>query len=429
MDRFNYREGVLHGEDVDLNALAAQLGTPLFVYSLGTLAAHFQSLKDAFSPIDPLICYSVKSCSNLHILKFLVQQGAGIDVVSGGEIYRALLAGAAPDTIVFAGVGKSAEEIRYAVESGIHLFNVESQGELERIDAIAGECGRRVKVSIRINPDVADAATPQKTSTGGRQTKFGIPVSQAPVLFVPGRYMHLTVEGVHVHLGSPIHDTGTYLAAIEVIEGLLERVAALGGRVDTLNIGGGFPATYAGGQDAQGALQAMGAAICARLRGLKARGVRFVIEPGRSISANAGVLLTRVEYIKQGWDRRIVIVDAGMNVLLRPTLYGAHHTIWPVSHTDFSGHWSVAAQAPSETVDVVGPICETGDYLALARDLPVVDQGALLAVFSAGAYAMSMASQYNSRPRPAEVVVQGKAHRVVRRREGYADLVEAEEGC
>ena len=431
MDGFAYKNGVLHAEGVNLEALASTLGTPLFVYSLGTLEAHFRSLQQAFAHIDPLICFSVKSCSNLSILKFLVEQGSGLDVVSGGEIHRALLAGASPDTIVFAGVGKSAQEIRYAIEAGIHLFNVESESELERIDSIAGECGRHVRVSIRINPDVADADTPQKTSTGGRQTKFGIPVTRAARLYSPGLYANLSVVGIHAHIGSPIYNTTSYLNALNVIEDLLGDVEHLGGRVESINMGGGFPAIYDAAQAERVSLQEMGAAICTRLLRLKARGLRFVIEPGRSISANAGVLLTRIEYLKDGWDRQIVVVDAGMNALLRTTLYSAHHCIWPVRCDGSDGHWievcdSSRGDKADQTVDVVGPICETGDYLALARTLPQLTQGETLAVFSAGAYAMSMASQYNSRGRPAEVVVQGDQYRVVRQRESYEDLTALE---
>lgn len=431
MDSYAYKNGVLQAEGVNLEALASTLGTPLFVYSLDTLAAHFRSLQQAFSPIDPLICFSVKSCSNLSILKFLVEQGSGLDVVSGGEIYRALLAGASPDTIVFAGVGKSVQEIRYAIEAGIYLFNVESESELERIDSIARDCGRHVKVSIRINPDVADADTPQKTSTGGRQTKFGIPVPRAARLYTPGLYNNLSVVGIHAHIGSPIYNTEFYLSTVDIIEGLLGDVERLGGKVESINLGGGFPAIYDAAQSERVSLQEMGAAICIRLLRLNTRGIRFVIEPGRSICANAGVLLTRVEYLKDGWDRQIVVVDAGMNVLLRPTLYSAHHCIWPVRCDGYDGHWSEVSDSSrsdkaGRAVDVVGPICETGDYLALARTLPPLAQGETLAVFSAGAYAMSMASQYNSRGRPAEVVVLGDQYRVVRQREQYEDLTALE---
>lgn len=433
MDGFSYKQGVLHAEGVNLDSLAEKLGTPLFVYSLSTLASHLQNMRHAFFLIDPLICFSVKSCSNLSILKFLVERGAGLDVVSGGEIYRALLAGARPESIVFAGVGKSAEEIRYALESGVYQFNVESEGELARIDAIAGQRGCRARVSIRINPDVADRDTPQKTSTGGRQTKFGIPVTRSARLYAKGLYSNVDVVGIHAHIGSPIHDSASYLACIDVIETLLDEVEQAGGTVDTINIGGGFPAIYEASHSDSISLQEMGSVISHRLLGLKARGLRFVIEPGRSISANAGVLLTGVEYIKDGWDRQIVIVDAGMNILLRPTLYGAHHAMWPIRYDHFNGHWTHATN-PSQPrpdgalspVDVVGPICETGDFLALSRPLPTLSEHDTLAIFSAGAYAMSMASQYNSKARPAEVLIMGEHYQVVRQRERYEDLVARE---
>lgn len=433
MDGFSYKQGVLHAEGVDLESLAEKLGTPLFVYSTSTLAAHLKSMRDAFQTIDPLICFSVKSCSNLSILKLLVEQGAGLDVVSGGEIYRALLAGARPETIVFAGVGKSVQEITYALQAGIYQFNVESEGELARIDAIAAQYGCRARVSIRINPDVADRDTPQKTATGGRQTKFGIPVTRSARLYAPGLYGNVDVVGIHAHIGSPIHDSASYLACIDVIEKLLDEVEQAGATVETINIGGGFAAIYEASDCASISLQEMGRIISQRLLGLKARGVRFVIEPGRSISANAGVLLTRVEYIKEGWGRQIVIVDAGMNILLRPTLYGAHHAMWPIRYGHFSGHWthlSTSSKSDSHAtlspVDVVGPICETGDFFALSRPLPILSERDTLAIFSAGAYAMSMASQYNSKVRPAEVLVIGEEYRIVRHRERFEDLVARE---
>ncbi|MRV72438.1 diaminopimelate decarboxylase [Duganella sp. FT92W] len=428
MDHFSYIDGALHVEAVSAHSLAQRFGTPLYVYSAQTLRDHVAALRQAFAPVAPLICYSVKSCGNLSVLQLLVRQGCGMDVVSGGELQRALAAGAAPDTIVFAGVGKSAHDIRMALEHGILMFNAESEAELARIDAIAGQLGKRARVALRINPDVADAATPDKTATGGRHTKFGIPLPRALPLYRPGRYSHADVCGVHIHLGSPIPDAATYVAGIRRVEQLVGQVEAEGGRIDTVNIGGGFPASYAT-DDAPLPLADTGRVICAQLAGLHARGKRIVIEPGRAISANAGLLLASVEYVKQGWDRGIAILDAGMNTLLRPAMYGARHVIWPVADAGARGAWRTVAErrdAALQVVDVAGPICETGDVFALARPLPPLTEGDVLAVFSCGAYGMSMASQYNSRGRPAEVMVDGLQVREIRARETVADLLSHE---
>ncbi|MBP1204501.1 diaminopimelate decarboxylase [Duganella sp. 1411] len=436
MDHFHYVNGELHIEGVPASAIAEAHGSPVYVYSAQTFKDHCSVVRSAFSGLEPLICFSVKSCSNLAVLKLLVEQGCGLDVVSGGELYRALQAGAAPEKIVFAGVGKSREELTYAIDAGVFLFNAESEGELARIDEVARAAGKRVKAAVRVNPDVADADTHEKTSTGGRQTKFGVPLLRAEALFERNLYRHVDVVGIHVHLGSPIAATATYLAAIDKVEQLADRIEASGGKIEFINIGGGFPAHYRASEAREYcSLGEMGAAICDRLQGLKRRGKHFIIEPGRSISANAGILLTSVEYVKQGWERKIAIVDAGMNVLLRPTLYGASHAIWPASFGAFDGHWSALPGLGGtndgegfDAIDIVGPICETGDYFALGRAMPALDGGDLLAIFSCGAYGMSMASQYNSRGRPAEVMVEKDRQRLIRHRESYADLV-AHELC
>jgi len=430
MDHFNFINGNLHAEHIDVRTIVEQHGSPIYIYSAQTLKNHYAVLQDAFSALSPLICFSVKSCSNLSILKLLVDQGSGLDVVSGGELYRALMAGVAADKIVFAGVGKSHEEISYAVEAGVFLFNVESEAELLRLDEIASTAGKRIKVAIRINPDVADAGTHEKTATGGRQTKFGIPIERAYELFAPKRYANVDVVGIHIHLGSPIPSAQTYLSAIDKIEEMISRLEAADCAIEFVNIGGGFPAQYGTESNPVCSLTETGRLICDRLQELKQRGIRFIIEPGRSISANAGILVTTVEYIKQGWDRKIAIVDAGMNVLLRPTLYGANHVVWPAHYGDFSGHWTALTESAHESTvanledtDVVGPICETGDHFALGRPLPAFGDGSLLAIFSCGAYGMSMASQYNSRGRPAEVLVEGGRAKLVRVRESHEDLV------
>lgn len=430
MDHFNYVDGELHVDGISARDIVAQYGSPVYVYSARTLTRHYQALREAFSAISPLICYSVKSCSNLSILKLLSSQGSGLDVVSGGEIYRAMKAGVAAEKIVFAGVGKSRDELRTAIDAGVFLFNVESEAELARLDAVATEAGRRVKAAIRVNPDVADAETNDKTSTGGRQTKFGVPIMRADALYAPQLCRSVDVVGIHIHLGSPIPSTATYLRAIDKVEDMVDRLEAAGCTIEFINIGGGFPATY-GGKPCT-SLAEIGKAIGERLQPLKRRGKHFIVEPGRAISANAGILLTTVEYMKDGWDRRIAIVDAGMNTLVRPTLYGASHVIWPTTSPGFSGHWSELADAGEasglDAIDVVGPICETGDYFALGRRLPAIDSGSVLAIFSCGAYGMSMASQYNSRVRPAEVLVDGRTAKLIRAREREEDLV-AHELC
>jgi diaminopimelate decarboxylase len=448
MDHFSYIDGNLQVEGIAAQEIVERFGSPVYVYSAQALRDHVAALQRAFAPVAPLICYSVKSCSNLSVLQLLVRQGCGMDVVSGGELQRALAAGALPATIVFAGVGKSADEIRLALENGILMFNAESEAELERIDAIAGELDKRARVALRINPDVADAATPDKTATGGRHTKFGIPLTRALPLYRPGRYRHLDVCGVHIHLGSPIPDAATYVAGIDRVERLIGQVEAQGGRIDTVNIGGGFPVSYEtahgggfgaghgaeheaahGALDPASPLARMGRILCGQLARLHAQGKRIVIEPGRSISANAGLLLATVEYVKQGWERGIAILDAGMNTLLRPAMYGARHVIWPAADGGAQGPWRMVAERGGVAVvavDVAGPICETGDLFAQARALPPLAAGQVLAVFSSGAYGMSMASQYNSRPRPAEVMVDGETVRAIRARETVAELLAAE---
>lgn len=436
MDHFNYINGRLHVEGVDARDIVAAHGSPVYVYSAATLTHNYGVLEQSCSSLTPLICFSVKSCPNLSILKHLSTLGSGLDVVSGGELQRALLAGVPISKIVFAGVGKSTDEIRNAIEAGVFLLNVESEGELQRIDAIAAEIGRRVQVAVRVNPDIATPSTHEKTSTGGRQTKFGIPLAHAEVLFAPRRYASVDVVGIHIHLGSPILHLQTYLDMIDKVERMVDHLEAEGCVFDFINIGGGFPAQYSAGFDGELAIPAaeMCAALCARLLPLKQRGKRFIIEPGRSISANAGILLTTVEYIKQGWDRKIAIVDAGMNVMVRSAMYGAIHPIWPARFGDYSGHWSALPAARGATaldlepIDIVGPICETGDLFALGRPMSPLEQNDLLAIFSCGAYGMSMASQYNSRGRPPEVLVSGKHMRLVRQRESHADLV-AHELC
>ncbi|MBB1487523.1 diaminopimelate decarboxylase [Oceanospirillum sediminis] len=430
MDHFSYQNGELFVEQTSAQSICDQFGSPAYVYSERTLTENYRTFESAFAGINPLICFSIKSCSNLSVLKHLVSLGSGMDVVSGGELFRALKAGVSTDKIVFAGVGKSHDELRYAIESGVYLFNIESEPELERLAALAEEAGRTVKAAIRINPDISDAGTHAKTSTGGRHTKFGVPLERARVLFCSDLYPFVDITGIHIHLGSPIPSTETYLRAIDRVEALIDEVESQGAKIELLNIGGGYPAAYHTDNTVPQSISSIGEQISERLQRLRNKGKTFIIEPGRSISANSGILLTSVEYVKQGWDREITILNAGMNILLRPTLYNADHVIWPASCQGFNGHWSelISAQTETQCTDIVGPICETGDYFALGRQMPPMQSGDLIAVFSCGAYSMSMASQYNSRVRPAEVMVSGNDCRLIRQRESYEDLISHEYG-
>jgi diaminopimelate decarboxylase len=423
MDLFAYENGQLACEGRAVAALAKEYGTPLYVYSAGTLRMHYQRVRQAFAELQPLICYSVKCCPNTHILRLLQQEGSGFDVVSGGELFRALRAGAGGAQIVFAGVGKGEHEIEEALRAGVGLLNVESESELEVLAQVARRVGRPAHVAIRVIPEV-DAQTHEYTTTGTKLTKFGVPLDRAGALY--RKFAHsadVRMRGLHLHIGSPVCDPQAYVTAIQRARALLDELRTAGCTADTLDIGGGYAAHYAGSEAPSAETYAR--AIVPLLQG---RGVRVILEPGRSIAANAGVLLTRVQHIKDTGRRRFVIVDASMTDLIRPALYDAYHFIWPVAAgARIPQDW--AEQQPFaglEPCDVVGPVCESGDFLAKQRPLPPLRRGDLLAVHTCGAYGMSMASQYNSRPRAAEVLVEGGTARLIRRRETYADLVAAE---
>jgi diaminopimelate decarboxylase len=428
MDLFAYEGGTLRCEGVPVGDIAADVGTPTYVYSRGTLAEHLKRVREAFAAVDPLICYSVKSCGNLAVLRTLVDLGAGMDVVSGGELHRALAAGCPPERIVYAGVGKRDDEIAAALDAGIHLLNVESEQEFENIARIAGERGTDCRCALRINPDV-DPKTHRHTTTGTKETKFGVDIERARAFFrTYGRDAHAHLVGLHLHIGSPVYDTAPYVEAVRRALALRADLRSEGFEVSVLDAGGGFAADYETGCSPAAADYA--AAIVPLLEPAVRDGLRIVLEPGRSIVANAGILQTRVQYVKRSGDRRFAICDAGMNALLRPSHYDAFHFIWPAEpRAGFvpSRRATDPGLAGLEPCDVVGPLCETGDYLALDRALPTLERGDLLAVFTAGAYGMSMASRYNSSPLPAEVLVDGDQYSLVRRRETYADLV-AHEG-
>jgi len=425
MDHFTYRDGELHCEDVPAERLAREVGTPVYVYSKATMLRHYRQVAEAFAPVHATVCYSIKSCGNLHICRLLAEQGCGFDVTSGGELFRALQAGGDPKKIIFAGVGKTDWEIREAIEAGIAAFNIESEAEIENIDRIARDLGRTAIGAIRINPDV-DPQTHWSTTTGKAETKFGVDIARAERVFE--QYQGLTglrLAGVHIHIGSPVYRIEPYVEAVKKVTALIDRLAGRGHRIEWLDIGGGFAVNY------ENPDQALPIAEHARalLPLLRDKPYHIALEPGRYIAGNAGILLTRVLYRKTGGEKKFVIVDAAMNDLLRPRLYDSFHFIWPAkpSPADVPQTRDRSRMpADGEVVDVVGPVCETGDFLAKDRPLPKVSRGDLLAVFTAGAYGFAMSSNYNNRPRVPEVLVEGDKYRIIRRRETYEDLVAAE---
>jgi diaminopimelate decarboxylase len=425
MDGFRYSQGELFCEDMPAASLAARHGTPLYVYSRLALNRRLENLRQAFRSARPLICYSVKANSNASLLHLLAQAKAGFDIVSGGELFRVLKAGGLPSKTVFAGVGKTPDEIAAALRTGIHMFNVESEAELSTIDAVAARLGRKANVALRLNPNV-DARTHTKTSTGRKEDKFGIDLPMAHDLFADrARYSHLEIAGVHVHLGSPLYSVAPIRRALLKVRRFIREVRELGARPRTLNVGGGFCISYDGHKVIQPADYA--AAI---LPVAKELGLELIIEPGRFIVGNSAVLLSRVIYTKEGWaGRKFVIIDAAMNDLIRPALYGAYHHIWPVRGPAaplLAAPGRGIAETGLKTMDIVGPICETSDCFGQNRRLPPVKSGDLLAIFGAGAYGMAMSSTYNSRPRAAEVLVHGGKAERIRKRESYRDLIRGE---
>jgi diaminopimelate decarboxylase len=425
MDFFNYKNGELYCEDVPAEKIAREVDTPVYVYSKATFLRHYHQIADAFAPLKATICYSVKVCGNIHLLQLLREQGCGFDVTSGGELFRALKAGADPKKIIYAGVGKTDQEIADGINTGIAAFNLESEAEIENIDRIAQSIGKTAIGAIRINPDV-DAKSHAKTTTGRKGDKFGVDIERAERVFDQYRSLKsLRIAGVHIHIGSPVYSIQPYIDAVAKMAALIDRLIECGHTIEWFDLGGGYAANYEGPDQALPVTEHAKALMPL----LKDKSYRIALEPGRYIAANAGILLTRVLYRKQSGERKYVIVDAGMNDLIRPTLYEAYHHIWPAKPD--------AANVPNprgkafeprdgETVDVVGPICESGDYLAKNRPLPRTKRGDLLAVFTAGAYGFSMASNYNNRPRAAEVLVDKDQFRIIRRRETLDDLVRPE---
>ena len=424
MDFFQYKNGALHAEGIAVSQLVERFGTPLYIYSQATLVRHLIQIQEAFAEANPLICYSVKSNGNLALARVMARHGSGFDVTSGGEMHRAIVAGAPGHKIVFAGVGKSKAELTRALQVGVFLFNVESEEELHFLGDVAKELDITAPVALRVNPDLPPK-THAKTDTSVKGVKFGLDIET--VLDVARGVLghsHLRVIGLHMHLGSPILSSEPYRMGAAKGEQLVGELRKMGHPITVLNMGGGFGIHYRK-QEALAA-SAFAAEI---LPVVKRLGCKLVLEPGRFIVGNAGILVSKVLYRKESGGKKFVIQDAAMNDLIRPTLYDSFHRIWPVNlpkgasapPEDYEGEI-----AGTEKVDVVGPVCESGDFLAKQRALPVLEQGDLLAVFSAGAYGMSMASNYNSRPRAAEVLVDGETALLARRRETLQDLVQAE---
>jgi diaminopimelate decarboxylase len=403
-------DGRLHLEDVALDTLAERFGTPLYVYSRAALESAYRAYADAFATTPHLICYAVKANSSLAILNMFARLGAGFDIVSGGELARVLAAGGDAGKVVFSGVGKSRDEMRAALDAGILCFNVESRSELHRLDQVAGEMGKVAPVSFRVNPDV-DPKTHPYISTGLKENKFGVPISEAPDLYrLAARLPNLRVAGIDCHIGSQLTDLSPLADAADRVLALVDALAAEGIALHHVDLGGGVGIRYL--DETPPDLDAYGRMLAARFAG---RCEKLLLEPGRSLVGNAGLLLTRVEYLKPGDDKNFAVIDAAMNDLMRPALYEAYHEIAPVRARD----------TPARRYDVVGPICETGDFIGHARDL-AVEEGDLLAILSAGAYGMSMASNYNSRPRAAEVMIDGNEFHLIRERETIAGLMAGE---
>lgn len=432
MDRFKYINGQLHCEGVNINQLATKVETPFYLYSKNTIIDHYTRFAEAFAPLKPLICYSIKNNSNLHILNILSSLGAGMDVVTGGELYRATKAGVEGSKIVYAGVGKSKEELEQAMTLNIGWINIESEEELRNIHKIAKELNREVNVAIRVNPNVYDPRTHQKTATGIQDSKFGIDMLQAKRLYLEfNNDKHVKLTGVHIHIGSPIYSGEPYEKAILKILDFIKELKTDDLTINMIDIGGGFLAHYKGDETVQQWTE-YADKIVPLLQGFVNQGGLVVMEPGRSILANAGVLISKVLYRKQGVHKKFVIVNTGMSHLMRPAMYDAYHFIWPVKiapeyQLSDNRLMSKALEGKLDKYDIVGPICESSDFLAKDRPFPPVEQNDLLAIFTSGSYGMSMASQYNSIPRPAEILVEGDKACIIRKKESYADLVNMEQ--
>lgn len=424
MDRFSYQDGKLFVEQVEVEKIAKKVGTPVYIYSKATFVEHLHKIQKAYSELETTICYSVKACGNIHILKFMAEAGSGFDIVSGGELFRVLQAGGSPSKIVYAGVGKTDYEIIEALKAEIAYFNIESEEELENFIRLSKQQNKQPKVALRVNPDV-EYKTHAYLTTGKRETKFGIDIERAQKVFASyGSNPFIRLCAIHIHLGTSGESIEPYVEAVKKVLPLIDLLRKDGHSIEALDLGGGYGADYE--SDTAPLASEYAAGILPLLKG---KNLKLILQPGKSISANAGIMVTRVLYTKYSGNKKFVIVDAGMNDLIRPALYDAFHFIWPVKvdrrfvpnqrskdlHLD-----------GSEIVDVVGPICESGDFFAKDRALPPVKRGDLIAIFTAGAYGFTMSSNYNTRCRPAEVLVDGKNFSIIRKRETYENLTALE---
>jgi diaminopimelate decarboxylase len=409
---YEYRNRRLSVEGVDLAQIAEQCGTPTYVYSAGMIRERYRAYADAFEGMSSHVCYAVKANSNLAVLAVLAREGAGFDIVSGGELFRVLRAGGKASNVVFSGVGKTAEEIRFAIEQGVHSFNCESYAEIEVLNRVAGEAGKTASIALRVNPDV-NPVTHEYISTGLKENKFGIDMSVIEAAYAHAASQpHLRVTGVSCHIGSQMLDSTPMVEAVERLLALALRLKAKGLPINHIDLGGGLGVKY----QTDEATPSIQDAVASMRKVVESSGLVAMVEPGRSIVAEAGVLLTKVLYRKNNGGKEFAIIDAAMNDLIRPSLYKAFHDVVPVIESD----------APPMEVDLVGPVCESGDWIAKKRTIPTLESGDLLAIKTAGAYGFGMASNYNSRGRAAEVLVDGDSFRVVRQRESWDDLLRGE---
>ncbi len=411
MNYFNSKNNELFCEDISVESIANDVGTPFYLYSTATLARHFRAMDDGFGDLPHLTCFAVKSCSNIAVLNVFARLGGGADIVSGGELFRAMQAGIAPEKIVYSGVGKTTREIKEALEAGILMFNVESSQELNTIQDVAASMGKRAPVSLRVNPDV-DPKTHAYISTGLAKNKFGVPIDEAEELYLQAKTMaNIEIKGISCHIGSQLTEVSPFIESLRKVKKFITRLQGAGITISYLDLGGGLGIQY--DEEEPPHPEVYAAAIKKELADLN---VTLVLEPGRVIVGNAGILVTKVLYTKTNTEKKFLIVDAGMNDLGRPSLYGAYHGVRQVKETS----------AGTQKADMVGPICETGDFLAKDQELPHAQPGDLLAVMSAGAYGFTMSSNYNSRPRVAEVLVSEDKYTIIKERETYQNLIQGE---
>jgi len=424
MDHFNYKQGKLFAEDVPVETIAEKVGTPVYIYSKATFLEHLRKTRRAYSDLDTMVCFSIKACSNINILKVMAAAGFGFDIVSGGELYRATQAGADHAKIVYAGVGKTDKEIIEALDAGIAYLNIESEAELENLIRLSKQKGKTPKAALRVNPDV-DPKTHTYTTTGVKETKFGVDIEHAEKIFEQfGKNPAVKLCALHIHLGSAGHTVKPYVEALGKTLALVDKLRSKGFTIEALDIGGGYGADYTTAQSPTA--EDYAAAIVPMLKG---KGLKLILEPGASIAANAAILLTKVLYCKTGGNKKFVIVDAGMNDLIRPPLYKAFHFIWPATVEKRFSYLKRTEKLDIkglEFVEVVGPICESADFFAKDRALPPVKRGDLLSIFTAGAYGFTMASNYNARLRAPEILVDGDKFSIIRKRESYEDLIALE---